>query len=1032
MDDLNELIWGSGSNRSSNQKNNNTPLNAMRGTTELSSKNSTTFPTPPIKQTTTVNSSDQNIFISQAINANSPVFKRLNKINNSDSNTSVNNQNFSYSSTSGTKIYSSNSPNNRSPHISPSLTSFSNNNSTDSLDDTFLLFNKKPTNLSLDEQRKLQEQEQQRKLQEENEKLREHYDQSHFWDSLEGKSSNSSGNNGIRQPTGDIFDDILLGANQYGTSESISRNSSSQMKPSSEETQWDLNFLSNNTNNNKISSAAANNNLMDFGIFEKQNNSSSSIPVEDDENPLGELAKPISAKSDILNAEDDENPLGELEKPVSEKRDASPHSERNSNNSSTSRNELKDHLIAQIVDMGFSADEAEAALAVTDNDDDVSSAIEILFQQREVVNNMSMNQTSKQQKSDFGRRRSNTADYPHREDDDNEHGYIEKGRFSSKNHTLNVPRRNVYGISVSDGESSDRSSSSVSSNFLQQKEKLISTASEFGIHAFKKASAFYKQSKEVVNKALEDLQQPDSEEDSSRRPRWMQNNDFQSGYNDFPNVKVEEKFQDSYDDSSSDDDDYHHQIPGRNRFVSVSSKTKDSSDDELPNPGRNKFIPVSSKLKDSDNDILSGRNTFVSINSKLKESNEDHYRSLHQNESKKPPKPAVPSRSTKPDVNSSDSAYISPARRRPPSQKPVRNSSPTRVTPSKPPRLVVHVSPEQLNKSEAHKAKGNELFKLGQFGEAEKFYSLAVDSLPTKHLLRAILYNNRAATKLKNGDHRGCVEDCTLILQLIDDYTLPPPPGVAINLKDQYTKALLRRASAYETMEKYDSAKDDYQKLINADPGIGKSVSDGLRRCQKAIKMATDSKSEIKDENDSPLISSNQSSNQYDFNEFMFDTSVPTQSTSQSTFGVPLNAFGFIDPTSSTSTSSTYVDPNNPAVVRLRDQARQQELEDAERFRLKDHVDQKIMQWKGGKETNLRALISSLDVVLWDGIGWKTIGLHELVTSSQVKIRYIKAIAKVHPDKLNSATTIEQRLLANGIFSALNDAWDVFKIQNNL
>ena len=92
---------------------------------------------------------------------------------------------------------------------------------------------------------------------------------------------------------------------------------------------------------------------------------------------------------------------------------------------------------------------------------------------------------------------------------------------------------------------------------------------------------------------------------------------------------------------------------------------------------------------------------------------------------------------------------------------------------------------------------------------------------------------------------------------------------------------------------------------------------------------------------------------------------------------------------------------NNPAVVRLRDQARQQELEDAERFRLKDHVDQKIMQWKGGKETNLRALISSLDVVLWDGIGWKTIGLHELVTSSQVKIRYIKAIAKVHPDKVN-------------------------------
>jgi tetratricopeptide (TPR) repeat protein len=730
---------------------------------------------------------------------------------------------------------------------------------------------------------------------------------------------------------------------------------------------------------------------MDFGIFEKQNNSSSSIPtlnVEDDENPLGELANPISIKSNTSNVEDDENPLGELAKPVSAKRDASPHSERSFSNSPKSRNVLKDHLIAQIVDMGFSADEAEAALAATDNGDDISSAIEILVQQREV-----MNQTSKKQQNDFGRRRSNTADNIHRDDDDSEHGYSEKGRFSLKNHTLNVPRRNVYGMSVSDGESSDRSSSSVSSNFIQQKEKLISTASEFGMHAFKKASAFYKQSKEVVNKALEDLQQPEFEEDSSRRPKWMQNNDFQSGYDDFPNVKSEERFQDSYDDSSSDDD-YHHPVSSRNRFVSVSSKAKDSSEDELPNPGRNKFISVSSKLRDSNNDILSGRNTY---NSKLKQSNEDHYRTLNQNESK-PPKPIVPSRSTKPDVNSSDSTYVSPARRRPPSQN---KSSPTRVTPSKPPRIVVHVSPEQLNKSEIHKTKGNELFKLGQFGEAEKFYSLAIDSLPNKHLLRAILYNNRAAAKLKNGDHRGCVEDCTLILQLIDDYTLPPPPGVTINLKDQYTKALLRRASAYETMEKYDSAKDDYQKLINADPGIGKSVSDGLRRCQKAIKMETDSKSETKDENNSPLISSNQSSNQYDFNEFMFsETSITTQSASQSTFGAPLNAFGFIDPTASMSTSSIYVDPDNPAVVRLRDQARQQEFEDAEKFRLKDHVDQKIMQWKGGKETNLRALISSLDVILWDGIGWKTVGLHELVTTSQVKIRYMKAIAKVHPDKV--------------------------------
>src|SRR2546430_16952 len=105
---------------------------------------------------------------------------------------------------------------------------------------------------------------------------------------------------------------------------------------------------------------------MDFGIFDKSSSPDLALNVEDDENPLGELAKPVSTK-----------------------RDASPHNERNLSSSPTPRSEFKDHLIAQIVDMGFSADDAETALAATDNGENVSSAIEILVQQREVIDNMS-------------------------------------------------------------------------------------------------------------------------------------------------------------------------------------------------------------------------------------------------------------------------------------------------------------------------------------------------------------------------------------------------------------------------------------------------------------------------------------------------------------------------------------------------------------------------------------------------------------------------------------------------------------------
>ena len=108
--------------------------------------------------------------------------------------------------------------------------------------------------------------------------------------------------------------------------------------------------------------------------------------------------------------------------------------------------------------------------------------------------------------------------------------------------------------------------------------------------------------------------------------------------------------------------------------------------------------------------------------------------------------------------------------------------------------------------------------------------------------------------------------------------------------------------------------------------------------------------------------------------------------------------------------------------------------------------------------------MSSLDAVLWPELGWNTINLSELITPQQVKIKYMRAVAKVHPDKvyfklhafyyfhyvhslnliqnfssfflslfkLKQDTTIEQRLIANSVFSALNKAWDAFKQSNNM
>ena len=96
-------------------------------------------------------------------------------------------------------------------------------------------------------------------------------------------------------------------------------------------------------------------------------------------------------------------------------------------------------------------------------------------------------------------------------------------------------------------------------------------------------------------------------------------------------------------------------------------------------------------------------------------------------------------------------------------------------------------------------------------------------------------------------------------------------------------------------------------------------------------------------------------------------------------------------------TSST---PNTEAVTRLRAAHAAAEALDDEKFALSDQVSDRIAKWRSGKENNLRALLASLENVLWEGSGWKKVGMGELIVAGRVKVVYMKGIAKVHPDKV--------------------------------
>ena len=91
-----------------------------------------------------------------------------------------------------------------------------------------------------------------------------------------------------------------------------------------------------------------------------------------------------------------------------------------------------------------------------------------------------------------------------------------------------------------------------------------------------------------------------------------------------------------------------------------------------------------------------------------------------------------------------------------------------------------------------------------------------------------------------------------------------------------------------------------------------------------------------------------------------------------------------------------------------------------------DPDEMKIRDWIDGKEGNIRGLLCSLHKVVWDESPWKECGMHQLVSASDVKKMWRKALLATHPDK--QVGTANEKL-AKMIMIELNDAWD--KYQNS-
>nr|XP_043605970.1 auxilin-like protein 1 [Erigeron canadensis] len=108
----------------------------------------------------------------------------------------------------------------------------------------------------------------------------------------------------------------------------------------------------------------------------------------------------------------------------------------------------------------------------------------------------------------------------------------------------------------------------------------------------------------------------------------------------------------------------------------------------------------------------------------------------------------------------------------------------------------------------------------------------------------------------------------------------------------------------------------------------------------------------------------------------------------------------------------------------------QAQQEQDEKHRVGATLDGDIKRWAVGKEGNLRALLSSLQNILWAGSGWQSISLTDLITSTAVKKAYYKATLYVHPDKVQQkGATIQQKYIAEKVFDLLKEAWTKFNAE---
>lgn len=697
------------------------------------------------------------------------------------------------------------------------------------------------------------------------------------------------------------------------------------------------------------------------------NGSSGDYAEEDDDDPFGlgiggSTPRREGDTTAKVKSSEEEDVLGLLGRPVSEFPKPQPKKEKNPE--STSNNSLHPQIqaVAELVDMGFTTEKSKIALEATESGTDVQAAVGWLLNQ---AHEDSQKKSQTQRKEGYPS--ANTRPQQSRRTPGRRKS---SGGSSAKPAWMREQERN--------GASQRRQDSGFPANGEKDPSQY---AAEIGTKMFKTANSLWKTGTKRLNQAVAEI---NSDSDSSQ-PKWMKEAQSKTNIqepgrpqrepdaNDHDRIATKAKQQRTARHIEPDVTDEALMLEANTRPISRKSRPKAAVPQELsqpPPPSRSKGPPEHSQSQPKFMQQAVARDPRAKLSRQaIEEETSQAYISPAR---RKKTTPNPPPTEQEPDLlfDSSQSFMQStPKSSRPPPASQVITrptaSLPTRPTPPK--RNIPTISKFALQASTKARREGTSAFKRGDYALATTLYSTGITAIPSTHPLILPVLTDRALAHLKTGNPKAAIADAIAALDLIgpsrgssETVDLSGDEGVRPMLT-YWDKAMTRQAEALEQLERWSEAATVWKTCVEAGVGGVTSIA-GRNRCEKAAA----------------------------------GPSLPDPSAARKVAAPKprpkASAFGDLAPASAQSAE---------AVSRLRAANAAADRVDDEKFALADTVDMRVKKWRMGKESNLRALLSTLQTVLWEGSQWREIGMGELLMPGKVKFNYMKGIAKVHPDKVS-------------------------------